>query len=91
MLAALGSAGSSGCLVLKAQHDDLAAKVSKIEQSTDSRSATLDEKLAEADRKLAELQGKLDQAETLLRGSQAGIGARMDTVEGDEKGLFKKT
>jgi TolA-binding protein len=86
LVLALG-AGSSGCLVLKAQHDDLAAKLSKIEQSTDSRSATLDEKLAEADRKLAELQGKLDQAETLLRGSQAGIGARMDTVEGEVREL----
>jgi TolA-binding protein len=83
VLAALGSFGSSGCLVLKAQHDDLAAKVSKIEQSSQSSSQTLDEKLAEADRKLAELQGKLDQAETLLRGSQAGIGARMDTVESE--------
>lgn len=83
VLTALGSLGSSGCLVLKAQHDDLAAKVSKIEQSSQSSSQTLDEKLAEADRKLAELQGKLDQAETLLRGSQAGIGARMDTVESE--------
>ena len=82
-LTVLGSLGSSGCLVLKAQHDDLAAKVSKIEQSSQSSSQTLDEKLAEADRKLAELQGKLDQAETLLRGSQAGIGARMDTVESE--------
>lgn len=83
VLTVLGSLGSSGCLVLKAQHDDLAAKVSKIEQSSQSSSQTLDEKLAEADRKLAELQGKLDQAETLLRGSQAGIGARMDTVESE--------
>lgn len=83
VLTALASLGSSGCLVLKAQHDDLAAKVSKIEQSSQSSSQTLDEKLAEADRKLAELQGKLDQAETLLRGSQAGIGARMDTVESE--------
>ena len=75
--------GSSGCLVLKAQHDDLAARVTKLDQSTGDRGKQLDEKLAEADRKLAELQGKLDQAETLLRGSQAGIGARMDTVESD--------
>jgi len=82
-LATLGPLGSAGCLVLKAQHDDLAAKVSKVEQSTLSSSASLDEKLAEADRKLAELQSKLDQAETLLRGSQAGIGARMSTVEGE--------
>lgn len=83
VFAAFAAFGSSGCLVLKAQHDDLAAKVSKIEQSSQSSSQTLDEKLAEADRKLAELQGKLDQAETLLRGSQAGIGARMDTVESE--------
>lgn len=77
----LAALGSSGCLVLKAQHDDLAAKVSKLEQSSLSTSATLDEQIDEAARKLAELQSKLDQAETLLRGSQAGIGARMDRVE----------
>jgi len=81
LVLALAAATSSGCLVLRAQHDDLAAKVTKLEQSTGDRGKDLDEKLAEADRKLAELQGKLDQAENLLRGSQAGIGARMDTVE----------
>ncbi len=70
-----------GCLTLKAEHNDLAARVTKIDQATGDRGAQLDEKLAEADRKLAELQAKLDQAETLLRGSQAGIGARMDRVE----------
>jgi len=75
------AAGSSGCLTLKSEHNDLAARVTKIDQSTGDRGAQLDEKLAEADRKLIELQSKLDQAETLLRGSQAGIGARMDTVE----------
>lgn len=74
-----GSAG--GCLTLKSEHNDLAARVTKIDQSSGDRGVQLDEKLAEADRKLAELQAKLDQAEKLLRGSQAGIGARMDRVE----------
>jgi TolA-binding protein len=81
LVAALAAA--PGCLTLKAEHNDLAAKVAKIDQSTDDRGKQMDEKLAEADRKLAELQAKLDQAEKLLRGSQAGIGVRMDTVEQD--------
>ena len=71
----------TGCLTLKKDHDSLAERVTKLDAETGDRSKELDEKLAEADAKLAELQSKLDQAETLLRGSQAGIGARMDTVE----------
>lgn len=81
LAAVLGPAAATGCLTLKSEHNDLAARVTKIDQSSGDRGAQLDEKLAEADRKLAELQAKLDQAETLLRGSQAGIGARMDRVE----------
>jgi len=77
----VGPAAATGCLTLKSEHNDLAARVTKIDQSSGDRGAQLDEKLAEADRKLAELQAKLDQAETLLRGSQAGIGAHMDRVE----------
>ena len=65
---------SAGCLTLKAEHNELAARVTRLDQATGDRGTQLDEKLAEADRKLAELQTKLDQAETLLRGSQAGIG-----------------
>ena len=80
---ALSLAGSTGCLTLKAEHNELAARVTRLDQATGDRGTQLDEKLAEADRKLAELQSKLDQAETLLRGSQAGIGARMDKVETD--------
>ncbi|MBL8969580.1 MAG: hypothetical protein JNK56_03310 [Myxococcales bacterium] len=74
---------SAGCLTLKAEHNELAARVTRLDQATGDRGTQLDEKLAEADRKLAELQTKLDQAETLLRGSQAGIGARMDKVESE--------
>lgn len=76
-----------GCLTLKAEHDDLAKKVDKIETQTIDRSKELDEKVVEADKKLAELQAKLDQAESLLRGSQAGIGVRMDVVEQDTQQL----
>src|SRR5688500_10358983 len=79
LVLAVGFAG--GCLTLKSEHNDLAGRVTKIDQSSGDRGVQLDEKLAEADRKLAELQTKLDQAEKLLRGSQDGIGARMDRVE----------
>ena len=87
LMLAFAATGMSGCLTLKAEHNDLAARVTKIDQSTGDRGAQLDEKLAEADRKLAELQAKLDQAESLLRGSQAGIGVRMETVEQDVQQL----
>jgi len=71
----------TGCLTLKTEHDKLAERVTKLDAETGDRGKELDEKIVEADAKLAELQAKLDQAETMLRGSQAGIGARMDTVE----------
>ena len=70
-----------GCLVLKDEHLDLARKVDKLETRTIDSSKDLDEKVVEADAKLAELQAKLDQAESMLRGSQVGIGLRMNTVE----------
>lgn len=76
-----------GCLTLKAEHNDLAAKVDKIETRSIDANQELDGKLAEADAKLAELQSKLDQAEKLLRGGQAGIGVRMDVVEQDVQQL----
>lgn len=76
-----------GCLTLKAEHLDLAKKVDKIETQTIDRSKELDDKVIEADTKLAELQAKLDQAESLLRGSQAGIGLRMDVVEQETQEL----
>lgn len=71
----------TGCLTLKSEHDTLAERVTKLDAETGDRGKQLDDKIVEADAKLAELQAKLDQAETMLRGSQAGIGARMDTVE----------
>lgn len=76
-----------GCLVLKDQHLDLAKKVDKLEAQTIDRSEELDDKVVEADKKLAELQAKLDEAERLLRGSQAGIGLRMETVEQETQQL----
>lgn len=97
LLGGLGRQGASllvattlvapGCLTLKAEHLDLAKKVDKIETQTLDRSKELDEKVIEADKKLAELQAKLDQAESLLRGSQAGIGIRMDAVEQETQEL----
>ncbi|HFE44241.1 MAG TPA: outer membrane protein assembly factor BamD [Nannocystis exedens] len=70
-----------GCLTLKPQHDELAAKVAELESQTDTRSAKLDEEIAAAEATLAELKEKLAEAEKLLRGSQAGLGVRMDDVE----------
>lgn len=75
------SGAMTGCLTLKAEHNDLAAKVAKLETATDDRSAKLDQEIEEAEKRLLELQAKLDEAEKLLRGSQAGLGARMDDVE----------
>jgi TolA-binding protein len=72
---------SPGCITLKAEHNDLAAKVTALEQQTVDRSASLDQEIELAEARLAELQVKLAEAERLLRGSQAGLGARMDDVE----------
>ena len=80
-----------GCLTLKAEHLDLAKKVDKLETRQNDRSVELDAKVAEADKKLAELQSKLDQAESLLRGSQAGIGVRMEVVEKEVQELRGST
>lgn len=82
-LSVIASVVQTGCITLKKDHDSLAERVTKLDAETGDRSKDLDEKLVEADSKLAELQSKLDQAEALLRGSQAGIGVRMDTVEGE--------
>jgi len=79
--AAIVLAFAPGCLTLKPQHDELAAKVAKLEAQTDNRSAKLDEEIENAEKTLAELKEKLAEAEKLLRGSQAGIGVRMDDVE----------
>lgn len=87
MCLALAGFVSSGCLVLKAEHDDLAAKVAKLERQSDSKVAELDEKLNEADTRLAEVGDKLVEAEKLLRGSQAGLGVRMDEVEEDFRSI----
>ncbi|MGB1275089.1 MAG: outer membrane protein assembly factor BamD [Nannocystaceae bacterium] len=87
MCLALASFMSSGCLVLKAEHDDLAAKVAKLERQNDSKVAELDDKLNEADIRLAEVGDKVAEAEKLLRGSQAGLGVRMDEVEEDFRKL----
>jgi len=79
--AAIVLALAPGCLTLKPQHDELAEKVAKLEAQTDNRSASLDEEIAAAEQTLADLKEKLAEAEKLLRGSQAGIGVRMDDVE----------
>ncbi len=73
--------GSTGCLTLKSQHDELAGKVAALERAQDSESAELDDKIIEAEQRLAELTEKISAAELTLRGSQAGIGVRMDDVE----------
>ncbi|MCA9717141.1 MAG: hypothetical protein H6713_10245 [Myxococcales bacterium] len=72
---------STGCLTLKSQHDELANQVAALERAQDSESAQLDDKIIEAEQRLADLTAKIDEAEQHLRGSQAGIGVRMDDVE----------
>jgi len=71
----------SGCLTLKAEHNDLAARVIKLEQQSYHRGVEFEQKLTEAEKRLAALQGTLEEAEKLLRGNQAGIGVRMENIE----------
>jgi TolA-binding protein len=86
-LALCGSLGATGCLTLKSQHDELASTVSRLERAQDQGSEQIDSKIEEAEARLEALYKKIEEAETMLRGSQAGIGVRMDSVEDEVREL----
>ena len=76
-LAALILVPMSGCLTLKADHDELAQEVQKL------RTQVLDQqKAAERNDELADqLDVKLEEVEALLRRNQADLGLRVESLE----------
>jgi TolA-binding protein len=75
-----------GCLALKVDQDEIAKEVAKLRkevamsQETVSRASSLSDEL---DKKLAEL-------EEVLRSNQAGLGVRVDQLEGEVQALAGK-
>lgn len=71
----------SGCLTLKAEHDDLAARVVKLEKRVTEQDQRLQDTLTRAETQQNELQTKLTQAEALLGRNQADVGVRVDVLQ----------
>lgn len=71
----------SGCLVLRAQHDELAAEVDRLEQQVAQRDQELARMMTEAEQQAAAIEEKLREAEGLLRSNQASVGVRVDDLE----------
>lgn len=70
---------TSGCLVLKADHDELAHEVAKLRKEVLAASETNEKVESLAD----QLEKKLAEAEGFLRNNQADMGARVDRLEQD--------
>ncbi|HWB76771.1 MAG TPA: tetratricopeptide repeat protein [Nannocystaceae bacterium] len=67
----------SGCLALKVDQDEIAKEVQKLRKEV----AANDETVKHAKELSDELEKKLAQVEEVLRTNQAGLGARVDTLE----------
>lgn len=74
---------SPGCLVLKAQHDDLAKEVDKLKTREAERQKQLEATLQKADAQMATVEERLKEAEGFLRSNQASLGVRVDNMESD--------
>jgi len=74
---------SPGCLVLKAQHDDLAKEVEKLETREAERQQQLEATLTKAEAQMATVEERLQEAEAVLRSNQASLGVRVDNIESD--------
>lgn len=81
--AALVLVTSPGCIVLKAQHDDLAREVDKLKTREAERQKQLEETLTKAESQMATVEDRLKEAESFLRSNQASLGVRVDNMESD--------
>ncbi|TPV94780.1 MAG: hypothetical protein B7733_13285 [Myxococcales bacterium FL481] len=73
----------AGCVVLRAQHDDLAAQVDRLEEQVAQRDQELARMMEQAEQQAASVESKLQEAEKLLRGNQASVGVRVDDLESE--------
>lgn len=70
------SFGSSGCITLKADHDELAEEVAKLRKQVAD-----EEMLKRAQDLVEELEAKLEELEEVLRNNQADLGLRVQNLE----------
>jgi TolA-binding protein len=80
----------SGCLVLKTQHDELALEVNKLRKQVADQDKKTAETIKKSEELNTQLQTKLDEAEKVLRSGQAGVGIRVDQLEGQVQELTGK-
>ena len=73
----------SGCLVLRAQHDELEAEVEQLQQQVAQRDQELARMMTDAELQAAAIEEKLREAEGLLRSNQASVGVRVDDLESE--------
>lgn len=70
-----------GCLVLKADHDELAQEVAKLRREVADQKAQTSTTIEKADTLATELEGKLTEVEDILRRNQADLGLRVENLE----------
>ncbi len=70
-----------GCLVLRKDHDALAARVVELERTQAEQARTLKVTLDKADELARILEEKVAEAEALLRRNQADLGMRVEALE----------
>lgn len=87
LVAGLGLLGSTGCLVLKPQHDELEAEVMKLRKQLAEQTASTQQTMEKAEKLTAELETKLAEVEEVLRRNQADIGLRVDNLEYETQDL----
>ncbi len=78
---------ASGCITLKADHDELAAEVDKLRKEVLAQDQQTEETIAKAEKLSTELETKLAEVEEVLRRNQADIGLRVDNLEVDSQQL----
>ena len=76
-----------GCLVLKKQHDELAAEVAALRTQVAEQGDKTVDTVQRADALANQLEAKLAEVEEVLRRNQADLGLRVDNLELDVQGL----
>lgn len=80
-------ASQPGCIVLKAQHDELAREVDTLKRNVASQEQQLGEQVGELQALAEQLEAKVKEAEELLRRNQADLGLRVENLEVDAQEL----
>lgn len=75
------SFASSGCITLKADHDELVQEVAKLRTQVAEQQETTAQTIARADELASQLEEKLAELEEVLRRNQADLGLRVNNLE----------